>query len=303
VSGICNSSERIGNVAIANQKKFFGEELIMSTVMRHAFVLVALAFIFVAQRQAHAAPVQPAVPTASWLFNDGSGSTAAAFNGGAGENGTLNGSATWDNQAPFLADGGKSINTASAGSVLAPGFSIGSAGTISTWVHLTSNLAATNYLYDSTDGSPFSFRNLYIVNGAPSATELNRVSGTDTINGDWANGTNINGGVWHNIVFTWDNSLATNKEVTYLDGVSVATANVSVVGSTPTTWYFGSRFDFTGSLQGDISEYGIWGTALSSDNASWLAANSLTQLPEPSALSLLGIGGLLVYRRRHKRMD
>ena len=269
---------------------------------------IVLALSIVACWHTVSATLVPPSPTYSWLFNDGSGSTAAAFAGGAGENGTLQSGATWSSQAPFAADGGHSINVGSSlGGVTAPGFTVGAAGTISTWVRLDNALTQVNYLYDSVGT-----RTLSYLSGAgyPNGPlELAWVNGTSTIDStDWATTATFPSLQWHNVVLTWDNSQSSNKEIMYLDGVPVATANVTVTSSSsPTLWHFGTRFATSGSdwnaLDGEISEYAFWNTALSADNVTWLGASgghSLTLLavPEPSTLFLLALGALALWWRR-----
>ena len=79
-------------------------------------------------QQASAETTMPSVPDYSWLFDEGSGGTAAASH--AGYDATLATGATWSTDTPFHYLGSHSVCVTS-GEVTAPGFALGPAGTIS----------------------------------------------------------------------------------------------------------------------------------------------------------------------------
>ena len=228
------------------------------------------------------------LPTASWLV-DG---TANAFTGGSGFDGTLMGTASFGaaGTGPFAGEEGV------IGAMSVSGFGRGTAGTISMWVK--SPVSTWGFALD--DAGSSAGRSYVEMNASGPAFSVAApgISGFTTTNTSLAAG-------WHNLVFTWDDSLAT-KQTVYLDGSVVGTSAEVVYSTTPTTTYFGCQ-NTTGLYTiGQIAEYGYWDTALTASNAAWLGSNSIAGLvssPEPSTLVLLATGliGLLCYAWRKRR--
>ena len=112
---------------------------------------------------------------------------------------------------------------------------------------------------------------------------------------------------WHQIVYTYDNSISNSK--IYIDGNQVSTTSagytdVRNIVNTPLS--VGNYvYSLNGNTSGGIanspfSDLGIWNTALSSSQVSSLY--TLQTAPEPSTFALFGIGaiGLLMVMRRKK---
>lgn len=101
----------------------------------------------------------------------------------------------------------------------------------------------------------------------------------------------INDNLFHLFTVTRDSS---NNLVAYLDGGSVKsqTDTGSFTNSSAGVW-LGRRQNFTSPFNGTIDDVRIYDDALSPLEVAAL-------VPEPSALALLGLGGLLLARRRRR---
>lgn len=123
----------------------------------------------------------------------------------------------------------------------------------------------------------------------------------------------LTNGQWHHVVITWTGQTA----AFYLNGAFVSSANLGEnlvtgtdVGVTiggdaraannlmpePVTPSGNSRF-----WEGDIDDVQIYNYVLTASEVAFLHDNPGAAIPEPASLVLLGLGGLLMLRRRRGR--
>jgi hypothetical protein len=101
-------------------------------------------------------------------------------------------------------------------------------------------------------------------------------------------------GAWHHIAVTRTGTTMT----AYLDGVLKATGEFSAaLGTGSATFNIGynRRTGSTVNYNGAMADLGIWDNALTQSQIQGIVLNGV---PEPSALALLGLGGLVCIRRR-----
>ena len=128
------------------------------------------------------------------------------------------------------------------------------------WVgHSTTPAAPPKYILDSSGN-----RTLVYLEGTPLIHWRGQGLGTGGLSQPTGSG-------WEHIALVRN---GTNVAV-YENGVFKSNNTVSAVDSTPTTWYFGSRYSQNEQWKGEIDEYAFWDTALSADNVEWLSQNSL----------------------------
>ncbi|MEO0476541.1 MAG: LamG domain-containing protein, partial [Planctomycetota bacterium] len=185
------------------------------------------------------------------------------------------------------------------------GVSGASARTVAGWVKINSIPGNTTLVEwgANTNGQRWAFR---VQDSTGSDNGNLRIE----VAGDFAIGnTAINDGQWHHVavVFSNDGTPVVEDSLLYIDGVLDASAgNFSSSGggspaiNTGTTNQVtvGSSQIFTDNREvgGLMDEFGVWSRALSSQEIADLASG--TVVPEPSSLALLGLGGLLIARRR-----
>jgi hypothetical protein len=103
------------------------------------------------------------------------------------------------------------------------------------------------------------------------------------------------GGLWHQLVYTFDSSNMLSS--VYLNGVlqtnNAYAVNVDIMNTIPSPLYFSSE-GATANIT--IDDVRIWDRSLSNTEVAALYATE--RIPEPSALSLLVLGGVVVMRRR-----
>ena len=116
-------------------------------------------------------------------------------------------------------------------------------------------------------------------------------------NGDYGqgSGTNLYDGTWYHVAATYDSATSTKR--LYLDGVElgtglVVTNNLNVQGS---NFRIGNAIFDSELFNGLIDDVRVYDNALSQSEISALAS-----IPEPSAVALLGLGGLALLIRRRK---
>jgi len=213
------------------------------------------------------ASAMPLEPNYSWLFDEGSGTETVALTGD--NNGTLVGSASWSNSAPFSYSGNYSVKLSGSDRVEASGHTVGTSGTISMWVNTTNT--AIQYLLDS--GAP---RTLMYIELGGTGAEYTYINGVSIGAANWADTSTFTTGQWHHVVIVWKNADSPTKVRIYLDGVGV-TASAAAAGAecTPTTWYFGGSWS---NFKGLIDEYAFWDRDLSFYNVQWLFEHRLKEV-------------------------
>jgi hypothetical protein len=148
-----------------------------------------------------------------------------------------------------------------------------------------------------------------------SDSAANADAGADTIigsrNGIWnkvqPNGTqryfdlgnyNVDDDTWHHLAYTGD---ATNGGAFYVDGTQVST-DAAPLNNTQTVndvMEIGGSSRFSEDWDGRLSQVAIYNERLSDVDIAALANGADPQnIPEPGSLALVGLGGLLIARRR-----
>jgi hypothetical protein len=114
-------------------------------------------------------------------------------------------------------------------------------------------------------------------------------------------GYDIDDGTWHHIAYTGD---SVNGGEFWIDGVSVATDSTPFNGTQTVNdvMEIGGSSRFSEDVDGFIDDISIW-TGVLTDQQIIDLSNGVSPLtiPEPSSLSLIGLGALSLYflRRRH----
>jgi hypothetical protein len=178
------------------------------------------------------------------------------------------------------------------------------ARTVAAWVKLDSVGQSTTIMEWGTNvnGVRWAFRiNSAATNGTVGGLRV-EVAG-DFVVSDGAVG--LNG--WHHVAATFvdDGSPVVEDALLYIDGVLQGQSNsggnspaINTSGSAQVTVGSSQYFADDRQVDGLLDEVAIWSRALSAQEIGELASNPITPIPEPSSLALLGLGGLLVARRR-----
>lgn len=237
---------------------------------------------------------RPSAPSAAWLFDEGSGTTAQDYIGS--NDGTLHGGVTWSTHTPYamyLGDNHSLRFDGATGSYVSFGpHSFGAEGSIQMWVYRDTTDNNARYVMD-TDGA----RTLLYRSGTVWALHMNGTS-LGTLPDEL-----IDPFQWTHLTFTWDNSLATAKEKVYKNGDLFQTFNTTLSPSSPSTIFLGSRQSLNENWLGWIDEFALFDRALSGYEIEQFYRYSLVGIPEPGTFFMLGCGGLLVglaWRRRKR---
>jgi hypothetical protein len=105
---------------------------------------------------------------------------------------------------------------------------------------------------------------------------------------------------WHMITFTFDQSMTTTfygNETMWVDGVKVHEATNVHWGDIPDPDIvvgFDDRPSGGAYWKGAVDGFQIWNSALSQDDVDQL----MTRIPEPATIALLGLGGLVLLRKK-----
>lgn len=149
-----------------------------------------------------------------------------------------------------------SLNFTASDFVTFSGPAFGTAGTISFYLYKSSFVANT-YSFDSTNGNRYLF---YCNSSVGWAFFLNSVEIADS---SFIAQNFVDLGKWTNITITWDNSLSSQKEKFYKNGVLFDTRNITIsTSATPTNFWLNRRFDNTGKGAELLDDMIICSTAL-----------------------------------------
>jgi len=285
-----------------------------TSILRTCLLLVV--WLLAPPPAATAAPVVPPDPDWGWLFDDGTGRTAAAFRGGA--DAQLVGGAGFDAEAPFAYPGNGSLlldgvdGRADVPS-LAGALEGASAFSLSLWLR-SDAVGQNRAFFAGTDpGNQDLFGGRYDEQGW-----LNGNAGTrDLLKfGLMIDGTNVqiesSGGLqrdtWQHVLFTWESGAGARL---YVDGVldapSEATPGLDgLAGTLSDQPRFLLGDGAKAPWQGRLDEVMVWRTALGPDHAAHLSSASLgasLPVPEPgtAGLAALGLLGLALFSARLPR--
>lgn len=279
---------------------------------------------------ASAAPIMPGTPVDAWLF-DGDLTPFA----GSATSGQLEGNAAFDNTTvPIAYAGNESVDIGGGGSHddrvnfttdLGGAYEDEEALTVSMWIKANNDDADMGFLslreptgsdewgmrYDSKDWIEDNADGDNIIKAA--------ITTTDSLEGDppvvdpnrsenqYSSAKGVQTTDWQHVLMVWQGDGDTgdgdgSSFAMYIDGVLSAPSHAmeETSGLVDATTHFlvgdGGKADWDGY----VDEVAVWTTALSAGNAEWLHQNSLSAIPEPATLALVGVGlgGLLLRRRR-----
>ncbi len=279
---------------------------------RRIWAFVALAALTVALAgDAGAAPIRPADPDYGWLFDDGSGTTATAWQGGA--DGDLQNGATWSADTPFgyvgngslLLDGADDVVEAAA---LGTALNGATAFSLSLWIR--SDATSQNRAFfggvdpSGSDTWGGRYDSAGWLNGNGGTTELIKFGlMIDGTNYQYESAGGYQTTAWQHVAFTWESGAGARL---YVDGVldtpsEISSGFGSVAGSLTSQSRFLIGDGAKANWDGAIDEFLVWRSALTADEVSYLAATSMApaSVPEPSTALLwsVALGGLAALHR------
>ena len=240
------------------------------------------------------AATPPTPPVSGWLFDDGSGTTAADAWGSA--HGTLEGgmgSANWDSGTPFSYSGNRCLTfdglndrvLMSLGAIISGRDN----STVSAWFHWTDTPLRKQYsIYSERDECEFNIFNLgvedrpAIPNGVTFSIFDRDAPPSSCGSGIWNVASDLGGhpttGVWHHAVAILKNDDELRVFVDRQLVVSVTGVDSYAGPSGSTTVGHTHTLAYDGYFSGKLDEIAVWNTALSDSEAVWLFDHSLQEL-------------------------
>lgn len=192
-----------------------------------------------------------------WKMNGNSNDSVGSLNG-------TDVSITYNTSNGIVNQGAGFNGTTSKITTGGPAF--GLAGSISFWINPVSfgTVSSGGFVFDSSSANRYLVYFLETTGVRHISWFLN---GTIIAN---PGTTVVNTGSWQHFVLTWDNSLGSNKQAIYKNGVLDSNNNVTITAATPTNLFMGTRFNSTEFYNGALDEVGIWKRALTASEISLL---------------------------------
>jgi hypothetical protein len=268
---------------------------------------LALAIAIAAACLPAAAQVIPPAPDYSWLFDDGSGTTAGALTGGA--DGELLGGAAFAADTPFAYTGNDSIvfdgdDDEVTVPALATALNGETALSLSMWIRADAIGVDRGFWEADANGDQDRFGLRYddvgFNGGGDDVIKASVSIGADPAddeNEQYESAELVQTTAWQHVCFTYEDGTGFKL---YIDGVPDVPTD-AMDNSTGALHDMDRFLIGTGPKAhwaGRIDEVAVWTDALTADNVEWLAANSIRTLPGPSTLALLGCGLALLSRGR-----
>ena len=247
---------------------------------------------------------------AMWDFEEGAGPTTADQSGG-NHTGTLGAGATWSTAEFAPVPSGSTASIAFDGTDLAhviisgyKGDEVGGTNsrTLAAWVRTGVGVAPTNLgifgFGENQNGDKWNFRTTS--QNTPTVPGAIRVE----VNGGYIIGsTSVFDGNWHHVAMTWEDDGTPNVEdvLLYVDGVleTIQNVNPNVIHTDTVNGIDLAISDDHSNREwnGWLDDLRIYDEVLSANDIATLAGATI---PEPSSglLGLLGLGALLLKRRR-----
>lgn len=272
--------------------------------IRQITLLVMFMLVVLGSHPVTAALIMPSTPVNSWLFDEGTGTTANAQFGAV--NGSLDNGATWSSDTPF--GSGSSVLYDGIDAEVNMGaltYNGATNWTIAMWIRADAIPYDEGFweAVDNGNGDTWGLR--YDAAGANSGRNQVIKTGVQLAPSGGVqieSAANVQTTQWQHIALTFDGSLGSDNIKLYIDGVQDAFTGTGGTSLT-SMLFFRLGQGAKGNWDGKIDEVGVWTETLSADNVAWLNQNSLAAIPEPStlALSALGLLGLIGWGWRRRR--
>ena len=167
------------------------------------------------------------------------------------------------------------------------------------WVNVDATGSDGNlYVMGNQDGGGVAGTFMRIDNEGTDGDLFGRVNKTITANGTVIEGGTVDSGQWVHVALTVS---STAGLTIYVNGTSVGNAAAGTSHTVSTDQFgIGVRPDRTGiqAYFGLIDDVAVFDGVLTQTELNTVIASGAAAVPEPSSLALLGLGGLLIARRR-----